>query len=262
MLDHRNFTKITPTDVDWPVIYEVVSLCGKSHNPRSFGIDILENIQRICPFNQGLVYLIDANHKLIGHYLKNIEEHYNRAYLEYYVDADDRCYDAFAALRENPSQPTINVHNWGEEGPREFIRNFINVRGLKHSVGFALFDLNANVRMVVSLDRTQSRPFTNQELYSLQLAVTLFNDMFKNFFYSGSKISDIVETDWENVNLTAREIEVVDLLAEGISPANISKILYISQSTTYKHIAHIYEKMGVSSQQELLVKLLRSSKSK
>ena len=56
--------------------------------------------------------------------------------------------------------------------------------------------------------------------------------------------------------LTKREQEVVELLCRGLSPAHVSKTLKISVSTAYKHIAHIYKKLNVSSQQELLVKVL------
>lgn len=258
MLQHKNFTKIIPTEVDWKTLYEVIANCNKSHNPRSYGVDVLENIGRICPFQQGLVYLIDANHHLMGHYLKNIEEHYNKAYLEYYVDSDNRTYDAFADLREDPNQPTINVHRWKEENSQEFIPDYINDRGLTYSVGFALYDLNGYVRMVLSLDRTQDVPFSDRELYHLQLATTLLNDSFKKFFYHGDSWSQIDKNALQQQGLTTREIEVADFMSQGISPSNISKILCISTSTTYKHIAHIYSKLGVSSKQELLVKLLRN----
>lgn len=262
MLHQKHFTKITPTDVDWQLLYEVVVTCGKSHDPRGYGINILENIGRLCPFQQGLVYLIDANHRLMGYYLKNIEEHYNRAYLEYYVDSDNGCYDAFIDLREDPNRPTINVHNWREENSEEFIPNYIKERGLATSVGFALYDLNGYVRMVISLDRTQDTAFSNRELYHLQVAVGLLNDSFKKFFYHGTSWSQIDKDYLRESNLTAREIEVADFMSQGISPANISKILCISQSTTYKHIAHIYSKLGVSNKQELLVKLLRKNDAK
>lgn len=256
MLLHQNFTKITPTPVDWQRLYEVVAICNRSLTPRSFGIDFLEHIGRICPFQQGLMYLIDANHHLMGHYLKNIEERYNRAYLEYYVDSDDGNYNAFVDFREDPRCPTINVHNWEKESSQDFIPNYINDRGLKYSAGVSLHDLNGYVRLVISLDRTQDVPFTNQELYHLQLAVELLNNSFKKFFYHGTSWSPIDREYLKNMNVTAREIEVADLMSQGISPANISKILCISQSTTYKHIAHIYAKLGVSNKQELLVKLL------
>ena len=256
---HRDFTKITPAEVNWPVLYEVVSACGKSHNPRSFCIDILENIGRVCPFDQALLYMIDANHKLFGHYLKNVDEKFNQSYLEYYASEENPHYNIFQDLREHPSMPTINVHDWEREESSEFVINHVRAKGLKYSVGFALFDLNANIRTVVSLDRLHREAFTNRELYNLQMAVNMLNDFHKNFFYQGDSLKDIKQETWRKANLTAREIEVVDLLAQGVSPANISNILYVSLSTTYKHIAHIYSKLGVSTQQELLVKLLRQS---
>ncbi len=256
---HRDFTKIAPAEVNWPVLYDVISACGKSHNPRSFCMDILENIGQICPFDQALLYMFDANHKLFGHYLKNVEEKYNQSYMAYCEEEENPHYNIFRDFRENPSIPTINVHDWDREEPSEFLQNHVRAKGLRYSVGFALFDLNASIRVVVSLDRLSSNAFTNRELYNLQLAVNMLNDLNKNFFYRGDSLRDIKQTTWQKANLTAREIEVVDLLAQGVSPANISKILYVSLSTTYKHIAHIYNKMGVSTQQELLVKLLRQS---
>lgn len=68
------------------------------------------------------------------------------------------------------------------------------------------------------------------------------------------------QTFWKEANLTAREIEVVDLLIQGIAPQEIAKILYISMSTTYKHITHIYGKFQVSNRQELMCRLLSGSK--
>ncbi len=249
------FTEITPTETDWHKLYETLSACGSSHNPRSFAIDILDNIGTICAFDEALVYFLDANHQVLGHYLKNIDEKYSREFLDYYAGTVGH-YDEFANLRENPNRPTINVHEWKKEGPSDFIKDFILMRGLCYSVGFALYDLNANIRTVVALDRMKDSPFTGKELYSLQLFVNLANQMHKNFYYHGG-IRDIQQETWQDAKLTAREIEVVDLLIQGVSPGNISQILYISQSTTYKHIAHIYKKLGVSTQQGLLVKMLQ-----
>ena len=66
----------------------------------------------------------------------------------------------------------------------------------------------------------------------------------------------IVQSPWKNYGLTKRETEIANLLCQGMTVQNISAVLYIVVTTTYKHIAHIYEKVGVSSQQELLVKML------
>jgi len=50
--------------------------------------------------------------------------------------------------------------------------------------------------------------------------------------------------------LTPRESEVHDLLAQGLTNEEIAKLLYISLSTTKVHVKHIYAKLGVRSRLE------------
>ena len=50
--------------------------------------------------------------------------------------------------------------------------------------------------------------------------------------------------------LTPRECEVHELLAEGRTNEEIARLLYISLSTTKVHVKHIYEKLGVRSRLE------------
>jgi len=107
-----------------------------------------------------------------------------------------------------------------------------------------------------ALDKTKDENFTDTELMALRLAVPQLNNLHKKFFYQQTGRQGVEQIPWETTNLTTREIEIANLLCQGVSPANISKSLYISQSTTYKHISHIYEKMHVSTRQELLVRLL------
>ena len=52
------------------------------------------------------------------------------------------------------------------------------------------------------------------------------------------------------VDLSARESEVHELLAHGLTNEEIAKRLYISLSTTKVHVKHIYEKLGVRSRLE------------
>lgn len=253
----HKFVHIEPEKVELQPLYDFVLKCGNSHNPRSFAIDIVENIGIICPFDQALVFFIDGNGHLQGQYLKDVDERWLQMYFDYYHGIENQEYNCFIDLRENPNMPTINVYDWTSEQNNEFVQDYIRPKGLKYSCGFALYDLNGNHRTIVALDRLHNQPFTNRELYNLKLVVPMLNNFHKNFFFQGYSLSAVKQSVWEEARLTAREIEVVDLLSQGVSPSKISSILFISQSTTYKHIAHIYEKMKVSSQQELLVKLLR-----
>jgi DNA-binding CsgD family transcriptional regulator len=53
-------------------------------------------------------------------------------------------------------------------------------------------------------------------------------------------------------NLTTRELEIVMRLLEGDRPPAIARNLHLSQSTVRNHLASVFVKIGVNSQQELL----------
>ncbi|MET9426492.1 MULTISPECIES: response regulator transcription factor [unclassified Streptomyces] len=47
--------------------------------------------------------------------------------------------------------------------------------------------------------------------------------------------------------LTKRELEVVQLVGEGLSNQQISKRLFLSQATVKSHLVHVFAKLGVDS---------------
>jgi non-specific serine/threonine protein kinase len=62
----------------------------------------------------------------------------------------------------------------------------------------------------------------------------------------------------ERFGLTRREAEILDLLIEGRSNAEIGKVLFISPRTAGTHIANIYGKVGVSSRAALVAAVMRT----
>jgi len=50
--------------------------------------------------------------------------------------------------------------------------------------------------------------------------------------------------------LSAREVEVLLLAARGLSNARIASSLYLSEAAVKRHLANVYEKMGVGSRGE------------
>lgn len=50
-----------------------------------------------------------------------------------------------------------------------------------------------------------------------------------------------------SVTLTGRELEVLGLVAEGLSNRQISRRLFLSETTVKTHLVHIYAKLGVDS---------------
>ncbi|MDU0367774.1 response regulator transcription factor [Microbacterium sp. KSW4-17] len=49
------------------------------------------------------------------------------------------------------------------------------------------------------------------------------------------------------VTLSAREIEVLHLVARGASNADVAALLHITDATVKSHLAHIFSKLGVTS---------------
>ncbi|MHB1613907.1 MAG: response regulator transcription factor [Actinomycetes bacterium] len=57
--------------------------------------------------------------------------------------------------------------------------------------------------------------------------------------------------------LSGREREVLILLADGLAVAQISRRLYISESTTKTHISKLYQKLGAANRAQALMTALR-----
>jgi DNA-binding NarL/FixJ family response regulator len=62
----------------------------------------------------------------------------------------------------------------------------------------------------------------------------------------------------EEFNLSAREIEVLEKLAEGLAVKEIASVLDISVGTTGFHLTNIYKKLQVQSQTGAVAKALRT----
>lgn len=62
------------------------------------------------------------------------------------------------------------------------------------------------------------------------------------------------DRQWGPWSLTHRELEVLQLLAEGATNGEISQRLYISPKTTKNHLAAIFQKLDVTNRTHALVR--------
>ncbi len=233
--------------------YTLVLQCSQAHTPRSFTVKLLDLMMQMCPYDQALVIFMDVNGKVSGWYAKDIEEEL----IKEYMAMDPKEASVYQDLRENSGFDFSRIIEWDSFEKSEYMTDYIRRRGIKYSWGFCFFDLNGSYRVIISLDRSRNVPFSEIERTRVELALPILNNMHRNFFYQGMDNKDnSTQSTWRRYGLTPRESEIADLLCQGMSVQNISFALYIAVTTAYKHIAHIYEKLGVSSQQELLVKLL------
>jgi DNA-binding CsgD family transcriptional regulator len=99
----------------------------------------------------------------------------------------------------------------------------------------------------------------------LVLTLSQLSGRFKLLLFGQQASVPILDTDIaaqtleaiaERYALTSRELEVLELLAEGRNQPYIESKLTISRATVKTHIVHIYRKLGINSKQEL-ISLLR-----
>ncbi len=62
----------------------------------------------------------------------------------------------------------------------------------------------------------------------------------------------------ESVMLTKREIEILELLRDGLDYKKIADKLFISPATVRKHIEHVYEKLQVHNKMQAVQKAIKS----
>jgi DNA-binding CsgD family transcriptional regulator len=88
--------------------------------------------------------------------------------------------------------------------------------------------------------------------------VAFTNYYYKNFYLSPAKHLPNKQLDnskdelTKRYDLSARELEVIDLLVKGKSYKQISEELFISLNTVKTHIRNIYPKLEVSSRHEIV----------
>jgi DNA-binding NarL/FixJ family response regulator len=81
---------------------------------------------------------------------------------------------------------------------------------------------------------------------------TVGPDDYRDPEVSASRAQD--DRQWGPWSLTQRELEVLQLLAEGATNGEISQRLYISPKTTKNHLAAIFQKLDVTNRTHALVR--------
>ncbi len=269
----------TPSqEVLWKV-YRFVLSCGNEHQVKPFALQILEGLKELCPSDQSRIYFYDRNGKLCDQYLVGVDRRAVNDYHEYYSKVEGELYSVpkkihqrIAKDREvwklfdlpdagkgfvrqivHPTLPEFQLFclNWNLSPKDEFRKDYISSLNITYSTGFGLYDITDSLRVLFMLDRTRTDAFSEHELFSLLLSIPLLENLFANMSQQQKSVNRE-----EYLCLTKREKEIADLLCDGVSSENISKLLYISKATTYKHISNIFRKLNVSSRYELLSKLL------
>jgi DNA-binding NarL/FixJ family response regulator len=79
----------------------------------------------------------------------------------------------------------------------------------------------------------------------------------RSFLCAGLASAMMRRAGSESTRLTGREHDVLVLLADGLSAAEIGGRLHLSESTVKSHVAHVYQKLGAANRAQALVRAMR-----
>ncbi len=123
------------------------------------------------------------------------------------------------------------------------------------------------IQVIILVNQLENNDDKNLELVNLvimlmiKLRPLLAGFLFKIAFWICGKIKNSSSKTSEQINehqldlslLSRREIEVARLAAKGYTNAQIAQTLYISSETVKRHMASIFEKLGIESRKELML---------
>lgn len=145
-----------------------------------------------------------------------------------------------------------------ERSSDEFYTEYLVPQGIRFSTGFLLHDQLGTPKVIFCMDRTGRVNFSEGEMESLYYLSAHLDNLHRNFYVAPPEIQTGLSHAFRpDAALTPREEEIAGLLCAGLSPETVAQKLFISRKTVYKHISHIHAKLNVSTQQELMVKLLK-----
>jgi DNA-binding CsgD family transcriptional regulator len=229
--------------------------CGKVNNPRDFSVQVLKKVDALIPYDQGRVYFLDDQGEIVDKFLLGVDPQIFEEYKDRYSKVDGGQYAVSRRIKKYSGLGCVEelAHDWTVERDDEFLTKHLKPQGIRYSFGLPLYDMRNSLKCSIILDRICRAKYGCAEMNIMATILPHLNNLHKNFFFNspGSGVS----AGRTISGLTARENEIALLLYKGAAPALIGEQLFISLTTVYKHIAHIYEKLSVSTRQELLVKL-------
>lgn len=246
-------------DAVWRSVYETVLACGGVRDLSAFHVEALQGARRMAPYDCARVDLFDRDGNKTDHYLDGDDERWVIQYYERFNRLENGAYMIVSLgdkMDTRRTETVIKMYDWKLIPRDDFIDEYITPRGFRYSIAFQLFDALGAMRATYMMSRTTPVAYTADEIRSLCLTIPQLNNLYKNLSWNPGYSQYPSSDDYIRLGLTQREAQIARLLFQGLSPKAAADRLHIALTTTYKHIAHIYEKLHVTSQREFLVYMM------
>lgn len=245
---------ISRTDLPWLKIDDFLLDCGKICHPKKFSIHLLEKLDSLIPYDEGMVWFFDNTGAVIDEFLLNMDPQIIWNYKEYYSKIDGGRYSISMRARKKRDCNRMEEYacDWIVKESDEFVTDHIKPQGIRYSFDLGLYDINGSLRSACVMNRIRRVKYSDAEMAIMATVLPHLRNLYRNFFFDMAESG--ASADSALSCLTSRESEIVALLCKSIGPTLIGQKLFISRPTVYRHIANIYNKLGISSIQELVVR--------
>lgn len=237
----------------WIKFNDLLLKLENNNNPEKYCQILLNNLSDLFPYNFANVFFYnqDNDNKIITPSLKNISQQTLDDYINHYQFIDNIKNKFFKQIQ--PSKST-NLVDYEKLKKTEYFQNFLKPNNYYYLCGTDIF-YSKNIIASLSLIREKKQQdFKEEDLLILKyLAPHLGNHLYR-------LISKNNNLKWTNqFNLTKREIEVINLVLQGLENKEIAKQLIISINTVKKHLNKVYQKCNVKNRVELITNLLNNN---
>ena len=238
-------------------VYQLLLRCGAQRTLFEFCSQLVMEISGLVPYDQARALFLDRSGKICNSRLFGVNKRQWKDFMYYYEN--DLVFSKYS-LREPmhlSQKEKVSAQNyWYDldeetEPKRTFVDDYVRSLHLYHSLGIGFSDQENCIRSIIALDRMQDTPYTYQEIELVKKIQPLLENYHIDLLLNAGDTSAPLRSLKHTYFLTKREMEIVELLLDGLAPALISQRLSISVNTVYRHIANIYQKCRISNRQEL-----------
>ncbi len=133
------------------------------------------------------------------------------------------------------------------------------VRRASDTVGLVVLTMHAGDDQIFAAMEAGASAFVGKDAPSTEVVKAARHAAMapRSFLCAGLAQAMVRRTTGASARLSEREHDVLMLLADGLSAAEIAPRLHLSESTVKSHVARIYQKLGASNRAQALVTAMR-----
>ena len=239
----------TYANLPWTKINDFLLAISTAQTSTELYKSALNRIDALIPFDTAILYLLNDTLKPDERVLIGVKPSLSDDYLNYYIKLHN---EKFSYVKATPM-----VIDWANVEDCEYKTDYIKPQRVHSSASFIFYNSDRWPKAAFVINRTGKCGYTATEKETLTIIRRHLANLHGIFMNAADRRPACDFNVDISKPLTKRESEMVELLAKGMSPGQISKRKFISLHTVYNHLANIYKKTNVSNQRELLSKIMQ-----